>query len=347
MIDHKETTRTRALLGLDIGGTKIEAIAVGQSLELLSRVTLTTDTSSPLSTVDSIADAIDRVLAQAGIETGDVLSAGVGVPGQVTEGVVRLAVNLKMVDYPLQDALSSKFPFLTVLENDVRAATLGAYQYIQARNPVSNLAYLSIGTGISAGLILNGELYRGSNGMAGEIGHIQAEPDGPRCNCGAIGCLEAVAAGPAIANQALEAVQSGEGTLLGSFEVLSAERVFEAAQRDDLVAQKIIQRSSKYLARAIHWLVMAYDVDRIVLGGGVTHAGDPFLNPILSELALLREQSELAAAMLPADKIVLLPKDYNAGAWGAIALAQRALRIAPSWGQQPEPGIQFNNGPVV
>lgn len=325
MSNLNNSLRPQLFLGLDVGGTKIEAIAVDPKLNTLSRATIDTNTYNPGRTVDSIIEAIDSVLSQAQAEPGSVSAVGVGIPGQVSQGVVKLAVNLGMESYPLQEALSGRFPFPVVLENDVRAATLGAYRYLKAQTAAKNIAYLSIGTGISAGLMLNGELYRGSNGMAGEIGHIVVEPRGPRCNCGAFGCLEALAAGPAIANRAIEAVRSGERTLLSEYPSITAESVFEAARRDDDLAKQVIQQSSKYLGRAIHGMVMAYDVDRVVLGGGVTHAGETFINPLLSELARLRAQSELTAAMLPAEKVVVLPSNYNAGVWGAIALAQRSL----------------------
>lgn len=344
MSEHNLSMRSRALLGLDVGGTKIEAMAVDQQLAALSQSTIETNTASPALTVDSIIEAIDSVMAKAQIQAVEVSAVGVGIPGQVSQGVVKLAVNLKMEAFPLQATLSTRFPFPVILENDVRAATLGAYRYLQARDTAKNIAYLSIGTGISAGLILNGELYRGSNGMAGEIGHIVVEPRGPRCNCGAYGCLETLAAGPAIAKRATEAVRSGERSLLAEFQPITAEHVFEAARQGDYLARQVIQQCSMYLGRAIHGMVMAYDVDRVVLGGGVTHAGENFLNPVLSELARLREQSDLAAAMLPAEKIVLLPGDYNAGVWGAITLAQRSLRLAFSPDELPERGPSIENG---
>lgn len=346
MSNPNSSLRPNVFLGLDVGGTKIEAIAVDPMLTTLSRATIETNTHSPGRTVDSIIEAIDSVLSQAQAEPGSVSAVGVGIPGQVSQGIVKLAVNLGMESYPLQEALSGRFPFPIVLENDVRAATLGAYRYLKAHAAAKNIAYLSIGTGISAGLMLNGELYRGSNGMAGEIGHIVVEPRGPRCNCGAFGCLEALAAGPAIANRAIEAVRSGEPTLLSGYPSITAESVFEAARRDDDLAKKVIQQSSKYLGTAIHGMVMAYDVDRVVLGGGVTHAGETFLNPLLDELARLRAQSELSAAMLQAEKVMVLPDDYNAGVWGAIALAQRSLHTIQLERKPPEQEHSVNKGSV-
>ena len=157
--------------------------------------------------------------------------------------------------------------------------------------------------------------------MAGEIGHIVIEPNGPRCNCGMYGCLEAMASGPAIALQATQEVASGQDTTLRNLSRISAQDVFQAAESNDPVAQRIIRRASAYLSRAIHGLVMAYDVEKVVLGGGVSHAGEALLKPIFAGLAEMRSISDLARTMLPEEKTILLPKSYHAGSWGAIELA--------------------------
>jgi glucokinase len=311
------------LVGLDVGGTKIEAMAVDRELNVLGRLVVPTDTSSAERVVDSIAGAVQEVLMAAGITSQEVQAVGLGVPGQIREGVVELAVNLKLESYPLVETLTARMKLPVSMENDVRSAAMGAYQYLCAHQPVGVMAYLSIGTGISAGLVLNGELFRGPHGMAGEIGHIIFEPDGPVCNCGTQGCLESLASGPAIAKQAIQALQAGQSSILADCKTLTAESVFQAAELNDPVAREIVRKSSAYLARAIQLLVMIYDVDKVVLGGGVSHSGEMFLKPILSELEQIRSQSNLMRIMLPEDKIVLLPKDYSAGGWGAIAIARR------------------------
>lgn len=312
-----------SLVGLDVGGTKIEAMAVDRELNVVGRLVVPTDTSSAAQVVDSIAGAVEEVLKAAGLSSEDVQAVGLGVPGQIEAGVVNLAVNLQLESYPLVDTLTARLGLPVALENDVRAAAMGAYQFLRARQPVEVMAYLSIGTGISAGLVLNGKLFRGPHGMAGEVGHIIFEPDGPICNCGARGCLESLASGPAIARQAIRALQAGHKSILAEYESLSAENVFEAAELNDPLAREIVRKSSAYLGRAIQLLVMTYDVDKIVLGGGVSHSGEIFLNPILSELEQIRSQSNLMEKMLVADKIALLPKDYSPGGWGAIAIARQ------------------------
>lgn len=322
-IEKHDPTTLQYLIGLDVGGTKIEAMAVDEDLRVHTHRTLPTGASNHAAAANSILDAVRTVLAAVDGNAENVLAIGLGVPGQIRNGVVELAVNLKMKSFPLGELLYSKFGIPVVLENDVRTAALGAFQYIVQREPINSLAYLSIGTGIAAGVILDGKLYQGSNGMAGEIGHFMIDPDGPLCNCGAYGCLEAVAAGPAYTAQAKRLLQTGQPSLLRDFDSLTAENIYQAAQKDDPLARRIIQKKSGYLSRAIQLLIMTYDVEKVVLGGGVSHDGDLFLKPILAEMAGLRAQSELAKIMLPDSKIALMPSTYNAGLWGAIALTRQ------------------------
>jgi glucokinase len=186
------------------------------------------------------------------------------------------------------------------------------------------MAYVSVGTGIAAGLILDGRLYRGAHNFAGEIGHLVIAPNGPRCRCGNRGCLEALAAGPAITRMAEEAVRTSGDTALARHRPVTVAAVYQAAREGDAAAGAIARKVGRYLALALQQLIMAYDVERIVIGGGVSRNGGAFLQPILEELARLRERSALTGEMLQPDMIQLLPPDYDSGAWGAVILAGQA-----------------------
>jgi glucokinase len=305
-------------LGIDIGGTKTAALVVDRELRERGGATRPTDTSSPSDVVASVCETARLALAAAGSAVDKIEAIGLAVPGLVDlqAGIVRLAVNLNLKDYPLAREIESVLGAPTSLENDVRAAALGAYRLMRQREEVRHLAYLSIGTGIAAGVVLDGRLYRGANGMAGEIGHTIFEPGGHRCNCGMPGCLEAVAAGPAVELLGREHLAG-----LWSEEEITTRAIYAAAAEGDEQASQIVRQVSRHLARAIQLLVMAYDVERVVLGGGVTRSGSAFLEPILEQIALLRAESPLAQEMLRPEKITLLPAGYNAGAWGAIGLA--------------------------
>jgi glucokinase len=327
MADLTQVSET-CLAGMDVGGTKIEAILVDQTGRLLAQVYLPMDAQSEQRAVVSIVGALRQLLSEAGKPADRLRGGGVAIPGKIHAGVVELAVNLKLRNYPLARALTDIFHVPFFLENDVRTAALGAYRYFRDQRLIDSLVYLSIGTGIAAGLVLDGRLYRGANGMAGEVGHIIVEPDGPLCACGLRGCLEAVAAGPAIASYAEKIVSMGQSTSLADMEPLDSRAVYQAYAAGDLAAGRIVHRVSSYLARAIHGMLMAYDVNLLVLGGGVTGENNLFLEPILEELHRMCLQSELADLLLTEEKITLLPKGMNPGAWGAIDLAEKGLAEA-------------------
>lgn len=309
-------------VGLDVGGTKTAALIVDQSGCALGRATQPTNTANPDALLASITRAINTALHEANATPQKIQSIGVGVPGRVDPqtGAVHLAVNLNLKAYPLGPAISNRFQAPTFLENDVRTAAIGAFDYLRQTEMVQHMAYLSIGTGIAAGVILNGRLYRGHNGMAGEIGHMTAESSGDLCNCGLRGCLETIVAGPAIIRQMITANSQADQVMQ------HAGDVYHAAAAGHLAAQKVVQRVSSHLARAIQWLIMTYDVEKIVIGGGVSRSGQAFLAPILHELAQLRQQSSLAAELLLDQKLHLILPDYNPGVWGAVRLAREALK---------------------
>ncbi|MDX1417986.1 MAG: ROK family protein [Candidatus Promineifilaceae bacterium] len=309
------------VVGLDIGGTKTAVLVVDQAMNILSRYTSRTEVADPQLFLESIISAIRCSLEIAGQSTGDIRAIGVGLPGRVIPetGEVASAVNLNLDQFPIGDALAASYNVPVIVENDVRAAAVGLYEQKFKQQAINHMAYLSIGTGISAGIVLNGTLYRGASGMAGEIGHVMFQPEGRRCLCGAHGCLEALASGPAIAQQWHEKKHhsfSGE---------LTAKHVFEAANTGEPAATKIIKQAGKHIARAIQMLIMLYDVDTVVLGGGVTGAGRAFLDPVLSALSRIRSESKLAKEMLPESKVEMLPYGTDAPTLGAVKLALQAV----------------------
>ncbi|HEY0070300.1 MAG TPA: ROK family protein [Chloroflexia bacterium] len=312
------------LVGVDVGGTKVAVLVVDGDEQVLSQVIKPTVLDDNEGTLAGIVAAIRHGLDAAGAQISEVAAIGMGVPGRVdvSTGVVRNAVNLGWHELPVGEYISAVLGVPCLLENDVRSAAMGAQRYLGRAAP-RNMAYVSVGTGIAAGLVLDGKLYRGAHGMAGEIGHMVIEPDGPRCACGAYGCLEVFAAGPAIARLGEEAARGPEETLLRGYSRITTEAVYEAARAGDRAAQAVTRRVGRYLALAVQHMVMAYDVECIVFGGGVSHAGDAFLQPILHEIERLRQDSALAHEMLQPDMIRLLPPDYDAGTWGAVVLAGR------------------------
>jgi glucokinase len=294
--------------GIDIGGTKIATLIVDADGAVLGRATHASSVGDQGGAVSAIAACLDEALAATGLERSDLVAVGVGVPGRVDpdKGLVTLAVNLGWSDFALRGALELELGLPVVIENDVRAAAIGLHER-GIVGATSDLAYLAVGTGIAAGVILDGRLHRGARGLAGEIGHAIVELDGPSCVCGQCGCLEAFASGPSIARRA-----SAD----------SAKAVYDAAASGDPAAIALVDDVGRRLAWAVHTLVMAYDVQRVVVGGGVSHAGPSFEVPLRRELERLRDVSDLAGELLPADIVDVLPPEAEAGAWGAVAVAR-------------------------
>jgi glucokinase len=315
------------LVGVDVGGTKIAVLVVDRHERVLAREVADTAAGPQDGATGQIAAVIERALGSANAEIDDVAALGVGVPGRVDplSGTVTLAVNLGWSRLPLGAQLEARFGRPCVVENDVRAAAFGLHRR-RVVGEVDDLAYLAVGTGVSAGVVLHGRLHRGPRGLAGEIGHVIADPSGARCACGERGCLETLVSGSAVARLAREAIDAGRPTALAALADPTAVDVYRAAAAGDPdpVAVEIADSVGLRLAWAIHLLVMTYDVERIVLGGGVSHAGRTFLQPIEVELDRLRATSELAREQLVPGIAQLLPPGADAGAWGAVSIAEAA-----------------------
>jgi len=239
--------RDGLLVGVDVGGSKIAVLVVDAGLGVCARHTIPTSVGEPDEAAEHIASAIDAALAAAGATRDDVRAVGVGVPGRVDTdtGVVSLAVNLGWHRLPLRERLEAILGVPVGIENDVRAAAAGILDR-RTLGDVRDFIYLSVGTGISAGVVIDGEVHRGTRGLAGEIGHVVVDADGPVCPCGLRGCLETIAAGPAIARAA------GDGR--------TPADVYAAAAAGDATSRAIVDHAGASLARAIHALVMTYDV---------------------------------------------------------------------------------------
>jgi len=312
-------------VGVDVGGSKIAVLVADSRRQPVAVFQQATDVTSPERTLDGIAAAVKQALARVPATLADVAAVGVGIPGRVqpSSGLVEAAVNLGWRRVLAGPELAERLGVPVRLENDARAAALGAYAAGDEQRYL-HWAFISIGTGIAAGLILNGQLYRGPHGLAGEIGHVIVQPGGPRCVCGLSGCLEALAAGPSIVREARarlhRAPGSGNPSLLEARGPLTTARVYQAASTGDALARVVTEQAGWYLAQAVLSLVMTCDIERVVFGGGVARAGSAFLNPISAGLDELRQASPVAAEVLRPGLIGLVPKDYEAALWGALAL---------------------------
>jgi glucokinase len=290
-------------LGVDIGGTKTDAVAVDSAGVTTHRIRLVTGFGS-LAVVETATTAISRIAELSGLEPSAFESIGIGIPGMVdsASGHVRHAVNLGLDGLNLGDAIAERLGVGVRIENDVSAAALGAYHGLGLN---SSMAYLNVGTGLAAGLVINGELWRGPRGAAGEIGHIPVDPNGALCGCGQRGCLETIASG------------SGVARVWTSEDQYPVRDLFDAAEAGDAHASAIRAKLGGGVAAAIRVLVLTADVESVVIGGGLSHLGDRLLGDVLGVLSSWSAESPFVASLELASRVRLVPNDFPAAAVGA------------------------------
>lgn len=301
-------------LGLDVGGTKTDAVLVAPGGAVVARLRRPTGWG-PAAVVQTITTAIDELLAAAGASASDVRSIGIGMPGQVAArgAVVTHAVNLGIEELDVAAAIGAAYGVPAHAENDVKAAALGAYTLRGARDGAADaIAYLNLGTGIAAGFVRDGALWRGAHGAAGEVGHISVDPHGPPCRCGQRGCIEAFSGGAAIASRWGRPVR------------LPVLDVFDAADAGDAAAIALRDGLVFGIAAAIRVVVLTGDVSTVVLGGGTTALGPRMLNPVVRTLADSAVSSPFVRSLRLAERVELLPHGSPAAALGAALVGAAA-----------------------
>ncbi len=302
-------------VGLDIGGTKTLAAVLGPGGDVLAQARLHTKRGAQ-AVVEVAARAVREVAAEAGVVVADLGGVGVGVPGLVShdDGTVRYAVNVGIAaPFPLARRLSAELGVGVVLDNDLNIAALGAAHLApDAPGRPLDLAFLALGTGLAAGLVLDGAVRRGS-GAAGEIGHIPIDPAGPVCPCGQRGCLELYASGTAV--ERLWPATSGRPAPV---------ELFEAAAQGNPAAVAARDAYADAVAAGVRMLALSVDVRRVVLGGGVSQLGQPLLDAVQAALARQAGQSPFLASLHLADRVILAPHTVPVAAVGAAVLARNA-----------------------
>jgi len=303
-------------IGVDIGGTKTEAVAIDDAGLVIDEVRVPTGFGAD-AVIASTVDAVTGLAERLGTAPAEFGAIGVGVPGAVdpASGRVAHAVNLGLDGLALGDELAARLGVRVRLENDVNVAALGAF-HLLGHGPERSMAYLNLGTGLAAGLVLGGRLWRGSRGTAGEIGHIPVDPAGELCSCGQRGCLELLASGSAVARQ------------WPTEHPRPVQNLFEAAAAGDALAIEVRARFIDNVASAVRVLVLTVDVDDVVIGGGITSLGTPLLDAIRDVLAAWSAQSEFLASLELPSRVVLAPAGPVASV-GAALLAELASSIEP------------------
>lgn len=301
-------------IGIDIGGTKTGSVALRADGSVAAEHRLVTGFGA--AAVLDTAEAAVRALAEAaGVDVAEFATIGVGIPGAVDRksGRVAHAVNLGLEDLDLGGQLAVRLGRPVRVENDVNAAALGAWQALGGGDSDS-MAYLNLGTGLAAGLVLGGRLWRGARGVAGEIGHIPVDPAGPVCPCGQRGCLELVASGSGLAR-----AWSGSDSVRG---------LFTAAADGDAEAIVVRDRLVEHVAAAVRILVLTVDPDRVVVGGGLSSLGAELIGAVRGVLAGWAASSGFLAMLDLPTRVEVLPPDFPAAAVGAALVGAAHLEGA-------------------
>jgi glucokinase len=304
-------------IGLDVGGTKIAGGVVAADGTVVERMpAFPTPSEDATATLTVLLSVISELRAR----HPAVEAIGIGAAGLVEwpSGYIRWAPNNVYRALPLRELLHEATGLPVVVDNDANTA---AWAEARLGTGASYMAFLTIGTGLGGGLILDGQLYRGKTGIGAEVGHIVVDPDGPyKCGCGNVGCLEAVASGSALGRYGREAAANQGGLLAelaGGAANVTGETVFKAAQAGDETARALFARLGRWLGIGIASLVNLFDFQLIVIGGGVAAVGDLLLVPARASF----EQFAFARAHRQLPSIALACLGSEAGWVGSAILA--------------------------
>ncbi|WP_280156452.1 ROK family protein [Piscinibacter sp. XHJ-5] len=271
------------LLGVALGATGLEVGVLAPDLALLAHHSEPADVrDGPAVVLSRVRTLMRELLKQCGARARDVIGIGIGVPGPVDFESGQLVNPPLMPEwdaYAIRDDLRADYSAPVFVDNDVNVMALGELWRMQ--RGLQNFLVIKVGTGIGCGIVCHGVVYRGANGSAGDVGHICVDPAGPRCHCGNLGCVETMAAGPAIARAATEAAQTGQSTLLKQMlderGVLKLQDVAQASRAGDVAANAIVQRSGALIGQMLASVVNFYNPSHIFVGGGIQRIGPLFL----------------------------------------------------------------------
>jgi glucokinase len=307
------------ILVLDLGGTQLRLALANRDGKLLRRYA---DSTHAAESQQRLIRRINKTIREltSGIDLKQVLGMGVAAAGLVNPetGVLLCSPNLPTLrNVPLKSLLEQEIEAPVWLANDASLAALGEHRFGAGRG-FSHLVYITVSTGIGGGVIIDNSLFLGSQGYAAEIGHMVIDPDGPRCACGNTGCLEALASGSAIARMASEEISKGKGSIITSLaeddlSKVTAEMVAKAAQSGDPLAEEIMDRAGTSLGIGVVNLLHLFDTELVIIGGGVSRAGEMILAPVRRVIA------ERAMPGFKGAKVVTSALGDDSGLLGAVA----------------------------
>ncbi|MBT2301803.1 ROK family protein [Variovorax paradoxus] len=271
------------LVGVDIGATSLDVAVLRPDLTVLAQHAEPADVrEGPGVVLARVRVLIRELLGRCGFEPKQVIGIGIGVPGPVNFEIGQL-VNPPLMpawdSFSIRDYLREDYAAPVFVDNDVNLMALG--ELWRLKRSLSNFLVIKIGTGIGCGIVCHGEVYRGAAGSAGDVGHICVDQEGPRCHCGNLGCVEAMAAGPAITRMAVQAAEAGESAALAerlrTQGRIDAVDVGQASRAGDAAANAIVQRAGNLIGQMLASIVNFFNPSHVFIGGGITRIGPLFL----------------------------------------------------------------------
>jgi glucokinase len=324
-----EQSKGDLVVGIDFGGTKILAGVFDNAMECLGNAKISTKAPrGPDAVIERIARCVQDAVDEADLNLKQVRGIGLGAPGAVDSktGTVIFAPNLDWRDVPLKKELEKHLGASVFVENDCNVAMLGVY-VVELKSKPKDVVGIFIGTGIGGGLVINGELYRGFNHTAGEIGHMVVDVDGPKCGCGNKGCFEALASRTAIFQQIKTAVKNGQKTVLtdmlgDDLEDLRSGDLRKAIRRGDKFVDHIVEEAAEYTGIAVANLINILNPEAVVLGGGVIEALADEMLGIITEVA----RDHILSGTSKDVEIIASKLGDNAGITGGAVLARQETK---------------------
>jgi glucokinase len=277
---------TSYAVGVDLGGTNLRIAAIDESGRMLAKITLGTEVARGREFVVGELSRSILELCERFRNTAELCGIGVGVPGLIDSETGRLVESPNLpgwADYDVKGDIERRVGAKVILENDANVAAVGE-QWLGAGRNSESLCMYTLGTGVGGGLILDGKLWRGWNGMAGELGHCNVEPAGHPCRCGSWGCLEQYASATAMVRLAREALAIGVESRMREVKELSSVAVYECAMSGDRLARQVFERVGWALGQAIASMVNAINVGLFVIGGGASSAWEAFAPAMFEEV---------------------------------------------------------------
>lgn len=273
-------------IGIDLGGTNIAAGIVDENGKILRKGSVPTGKERPTEeVVKDIASLCFSLLEQEGITLDDIAKIGMGCPGTVDNenGIIAYSNNIRMENVPMREMLSSYFPGKTInLENDANAAAYG--EYAVNGGGAKSFVFITLGTGVGGGIIIDGKIYRGFNGAGAELGHIIIEPGGEQCTCGIKGCWEAYASVTALIRQTKAAMEANPDSMMNKWAVdygkVSGRTAFECARKGDSAAIDVVENYVKYISIGLINILNIFQPEKILIGGGISKEGDYLFEPV-------------------------------------------------------------------